>query len=366
MGMENKKFKVCLHGASRNYNYGDVLLMDIYKNWIEEFGGEVIMDMANDYYGAYLGVESRMPIAKAVGQADYVVFGGGGYFGEPRKTSLRWRARFVLEHMLPAIIARAKGKPYGFFGIGFGPLKNWFIRKVGMYVMNGAAIVSVRDEESKLYLKEYGYSKEIHVVPDSALSIGCSPSKYNIKQHLDAEKEVVAIHTPLDPGEDYKAIKPALLTLLKDFQKDNPETQFCFLVDHGLGKECYQYSFFEEIKSELGVDWFIKDYKDPFDTLSFLSSCTTVITTKLHVAITSYAIGVKPIGISKHPKTKRFFKQVGLSDFHFNLYDLLNVEKVVEIKEAVKNRENIIVNDDLLTGSAENSNLLKLLFKIKH
>src|SRR5690606_22675972 len=112
--MSEKRVIISLHGASRNYNYGDVLLMAIYKSWIEENGGEVIMDMANSYYGQYLGVESSIPIKKAVGKADFIVYGGGGYFGEPRKPSLRWRTKFVLHHMMPGIISRLRGKPYAF------------------------------------------------------------------------------------------------------------------------------------------------------------------------------------------------------------------------------------------------------------
>src|SRR5690606_30985838 len=181
--MNNNKFIVSLHGASRNHNYGDVLLMAIYKSWIEEAGGEVIMDMANSYYAKYLDIEPRVPIKHAVNKADFVVYGGGGYFGEPRNPSLRWRTKFVLHHMMPGILARMKGKPYGFFGIGFGPLNNWIIRKVGMYVIQGAKVVSVRDDESKKYLHKYGYKGTVHVNPDSALSIADSKSRYHFRNN---------------------------------------------------------------------------------------------------------------------------------------------------------------------------------------
>src|SRR5690606_34518622 len=116
-------------------------------------------------------VTPNISIVESVNSADFIVHGGGGYFGEPRLPSLRWRVKFVLQHMMPGILARLKGKPYGYFGIGFGPLNNWFIRKIGMYVINGSKVVSVRDNESEEYLLQYGFKGTINVVPDSALSI---------------------------------------------------------------------------------------------------------------------------------------------------------------------------------------------------
>ena len=365
MEKNKEKLVVNLHGASRNYNYGDVLLMAIYKSWIEEAGGEVIMDMANSYYGKYLQVEHSVPIKKAVKRADFIVYGGGGYFGEPRKSSLRWRVKFVLYHLKPGIFARLNGKTYGLFGIGFGPLNNWFVRKIAMYVVNGAKIVSVRDNESKSYLEQYGYKGTIHVNPDSALSIANTKSRYYVEREKDIKRKKIVFHTPLDRGEDYDRIRPTLLSFLKEISDNLPFADFCFLVDHGIDKNCYQYQFFNSLKDDLKVDWTIKQYSTPEDTLNFISTSDVVLTTKLHVAITSYALGVKPIGISKHPKTKRFFKQVRLSQNHFNLYDLLVEEKREKVLKLICDEGDISVDPEITEKAMNNKRLItELLNKI--
>src|SRR5690606_1980860 len=356
--MNNNKFIVSLHGASRNHNYGDVLLMAIYKSWIEEAGGEVIMDMANSYYGKYLNVEPRVSIKQAVNKAGFVIYGGGGYFGEPRNPSLRWRAKFVLHHMMPGILARMKGKPYGFFGSRFGPLNNSIIRKIGMYVINGAKVVSVRDNESRDYLLKYGYKKTIHVNPDSALSLADEGSRYHFKKEDKNAVKRIAFHLPLDPGKDFDKVRPHLVSFLKDLST-NKDYEYCFLVDHGLGQNCHQYKFFDSIRRELQLHWNIKEYSTPEDTLSFISSCDAILTTKLHIAITSYAVGVKPIGVSKHPKTKRFFRQVGLADSHFDLYDLLDISKRESIKEILFNGKEITTSNEIVERSLNNRLLLK-------
>lgn len=361
METSNRKYIVCLHGSSRNHNYGDVLLMAIYKSWIEEAGGEVIMDMANSYYGKYLNVEHSMSIKEAVKKADFIVYGGGGYFGEPRKSSLRWRAKFVLHHLMPGILARMKGKPYGLFGIGFGPLNNWFIRKIAMYVVNGAKIVSIRDDESRNYLEKYGYKGKIHVNPDSALSISDTQSRYYVKRQTNNERRRIALHIPLDRGEDYERVRPTLLSFLKEISSSLSGVDFHFLVDHSIGENSYQYKFFDSLKDDLKVDWPIKQYTVPEDTLDFISTCDVVLTTKLHVAITSYALGVKPIGISKHPKTKRFFKQVGLSTNHFDLYDILDEEKRKQVLGCINETEEISIDSSITEKAKNNKGLISEL-----
>src|SRR5690606_8591286 len=123
-----------------------------------------------------LNIQPNVSASKVVKTSVALVYGGGGYYGEPSKSSYIWYARFITNHMWPGILSRLLRRPYIVMGVGFGPLSNWLVRKVGMFVINGAKAVSVRDEESRAYLKRYGYKKKIHVVPDSALSLGINNS----------------------------------------------------------------------------------------------------------------------------------------------------------------------------------------------
>src|SRR5690606_1554026 len=131
--------------------------------------------------------------------------------------------------------------------------------------------------------------------------------------------------------------------------------------DHGLGEECYQYKFFELLRKELNLNWYIHKYTTPEDTLKFISTCRVVVTTKLHVAITSYALGVKPIGISKHPKTKRFFKQVGLSTNHFDLDDILDEEKRKQVLGCINETEEISIDSSITEKAKNNKGLISEL-----
>src|SRR5690606_25173644 len=220
--------------------------------------------------------------------------------------------------------------------------------------INGAKVISVRDEESKAYLVKYGFRGKISVNPDSALSLGDISSRFHFEKNNHRDKVKIALHLPLDKDKDYDAIKPHLIELLNDLKRSQSSVEFNFLVDHGLDRNNYQYKFFERISQEIGVSWFIKEYITPEDTLSFISNCDVVVTTKLHVAITSYALGVKPVGISKHPKTKRFFKQVGLEYSHFDLFDLVNEDKREAIKSIIFNDDKIVVSNNIIKQALNN------------
>jgi len=228
-------------------------------------------------------------------------------------------------------------------------------------VVNGAKIVSIRDDESRNYLKKYGYKGNIYVNPDSALSISDTQSRYYVKRQTNNERRRIALHIPLDKGEDYERVRPSLLSFLKEISSGLSGVDFHFLVDHSIGENSYQYKFFDSLKDDLKVEWPIKQYTVPEDTLEFISTCDIVLTTKLHVAITSYALGVKPIGISKHPKTKRFFKQVGLSTNHFDLYDILDKEKRKQVLGRINETEEISIDSSITEKAKNNKGLISEL-----
>jgi hypothetical protein len=67
--------------------------------------------------------------------------------------------------------------------------------------------------------------------------------------------------------------------------------------------------------------------EDHWQTAALIASCDGVLTTKLHVGITASAFGIPCFGYSFHPKTARFFRQVGREEFQAN-WDSASVDKI--------------------------------------
>lgn len=86
---------VVVHGSNRNENFGDILLMKLYKEWIEKEGSEVIMDRVGAYFSKYFQLP-QLGLFSVLFKANKLVFGGGGYFGEPSSVSLKWNLKFFM------------------------------------------------------------------------------------------------------------------------------------------------------------------------------------------------------------------------------------------------------------------------------
>jgi polysaccharide pyruvyl transferase WcaK-like protein len=69
-----------------------------------------------------------------------------------------------------------------------------------------------------------------------------------------------------------------------------------------------------EIKDVLGRQAQIINYNDHWILIAILSELDLVITTKLHVGITSIAVKTPVVSFPYHSKTQRLYEQLNLSD----------------------------------------------------
>ncbi|MEB3211046.1 MAG: hypothetical protein VKL39_06805, partial [Leptolyngbyaceae bacterium] len=63
-------------------------------------------------------------------------------------------------------------------------------------------------------------------------------------------------------------------------------------------------------------------FKGVWNTVALISQFSAVVTTKLHVAIVAYAMGVYAESCAVHPKVKRFFDQIRRSHQCTLIHDL--------------------------------------------
>ena len=100
--------KVSLHGAYFPNNYGDVLILAIQAKWIKEItGDEVVLPFATEVYREMIDV-SEMSGKAGLIESDNLVYGAGGYLGEPHTNKWRWGFNFIKNHSLPYKIAQKK------------------------------------------------------------------------------------------------------------------------------------------------------------------------------------------------------------------------------------------------------------------
>lgn len=300
--------RVIIHGSYFSLNFGDVLLWRSAAERVRLLlnGSEIYhCDMPVALRKFYLRDFPDLSLTRRVRGADVVVFCGGGYFMPPHRYRYIWELRNLMRHQLALRIAKSAGR-VGFFGVGLGEVAFPPFRRLLSKAIENADLLVLRDVESVEALRHYGKAQEsAHVTPDLAFV-----DVYNKAKTYNLPKEYVGIHA------DFKGMSQEKLALFLQscdgIMKLLP-LESRFLVD------CPSRSAFESISvvkqrfpslSKAVVSVFDGS---PDRFLEQISRCAVIVTTKLHVGICATAMGTPVVSIAKHPKTKRFYSQFGLS-----------------------------------------------------
>lgn len=293
------KIKVAVHGSYFARNYGDTLLVKIMCDFVASRVGK------ENVFLAGLGDkieqdEIGYPVVPAgeLGSITHLIYGGGGYLGERDSrffSNLRWSIRNYFRH-----VHNLRGYKHCkklVIGTGFGPVSNSLLRNQFKGILESAEEVLVRDIESLNFIQQYGIKpKAISTCVDLALSLESTvQDKAGIAIHVDnyTVEEISTIIGVLD-NLGHKQIK----VIFDNYFSDNAENRKKYEVAN-QGRVMLQFI----------------PYKRFDDTLTQVDINDFVITSKLHVGITTIALGGKVISIPSHQKTFRLFNQLKLQDF---------------------------------------------------
>ncbi|MCR6108133.1 polysaccharide pyruvyl transferase family protein [Salipaludibacillus agaradhaerens] len=320
---------IALHGAYENENFGDELLLAIQGKWINELiNKKVILPFAADYY------REQIPSSHLVGRdslmkSEKLVYGGGGYFGEPNHSKLKWGINFFRKgHHKPAKIVKAANKEYIIVGVGAGPISNLLTRREVVNICNGAKHVVIRDEESYDYLLRYGVDKhKMSVAADIVLSLREDdlPTKYleetNKLIKRGEGKTFFGIHIGVSPEDQHygKNITLAIDSLV-DYVNNHAHIIPVLIADKRHSK--VQEEAISYVTERLNKEAIVYRHYNIWATTSLLGVLDGVVTTKLHVGITAFSLGTKTFGIAAHQKTRRFYEQIGKENYFYELKDI--------------------------------------------
>ena len=324
--------KIVLHGAFDTTNFGDILLLCIYKNYIERHYPE--LEVYSDSVGSeaikYSGIK-KIALKQIVQNQVPVIFCGGGYLGEPSRRKLFWRVRAFIKHFLLLWSLHLNKGKYSLIGVGFGPIDNKILRKIAVRAINSAFTVVFRDVESKNYALLYGAKNPIKVTSDAVMALlphelRNFPHFFSSQLVYDSNsatssinKILIGIHIQM-PGKPNPDFKKGLFELLKKHKMGYPTCEFVLLTDSrnkDVSQDIIRYNL-----QEFSFDSF--QYSGPFELIQKIHQCHLIITTKLHVGIVASVFNKPVISIAMHPKIKRFYNQIGRKDFcvEYNLYSI--------------------------------------------
>jgi polysaccharide pyruvyl transferase WcaK-like protein len=296
---------ISLHGSYFQNNFGDILLMAIITNWLKEAGYSVNLPVSFESMRKLIGADT-------IGYSNYLqsealVFGGGGYFGEPNSRLTYWTYRNYLRHILPySNWIKKSRKPYMIMGVGVGPITSVFLRKKVISLFENAVIASVRDNESLDYLKKYGLKRQdVNVMPDIALTLNLQNQFISgLSNSLEGGKFKIAYHLSYPNGDK---ITDFFLDYFKERLERERDLELTLIVD-STSKNKLLDSVSEKVGSWDRVK--IERYSTPIQIMTLLNSMDQVITHKLHVGIVSLALNKPVLSFPLHQKTLRLYKQL--------------------------------------------------------
>lgn len=300
------KKSVAIHGAVYGRNFGDILIIEtIIRSLVGAGITEFSIPMGLKRFINYLNRNS-----KRIGTAKFpsvIIFGPGGYLGQPEYNVVRWNLRFMLYHGSIILMSYAMRIPIIIHGAGVGPATFYPVRMLIRLLFKRAVKIHVRDIESFNYVSEIYKNVDNKVLTfggDVALAL---TSIYGIKPKTsESNKGVIGIHMPVG---NRILFPDALADDIVRFVRENTDYQFRILHDgpgHAVHGKLRAILSFENVAEV--------DFVSPEDLLSRINECEVIVSTKLHVGICGYALGKKIISIYTHPKNVRFFQQIGRAD----------------------------------------------------
>jgi polysaccharide pyruvyl transferase WcaK-like protein len=309
--------RVALHGSYFDDNFGDLLLLKIFERWVRARGDEPVFPFvprrrrstfAREFPGRAAGLGRSAPCRA-------LVFAGGGFFAEPEKERRTWRRhwnlRFLKRHVLVAELCVLAAVPFA--------LSNAASRAAARRMFNRAAVIVVRNEESRSFIEDtLGVKRDIRVAPDPVLTIAREdiPPEFRAAAQGLLEKyrgaRFLGIHHPSDFLQDHPSA--ALVRRALGEELARPEAGGIVPVvfaDHGRGAAGPSERLAAEIRSATGRPCLAVPFEGLWQTLALVSELSAVVTSKLHVGIVSYAFGIPAESFATHSKTPRFYRQVG-------------------------------------------------------
>ncbi|MGB3352083.1 MAG: polysaccharide pyruvyl transferase family protein [Mycobacterium sp.] len=302
---------VRVHGAFEVENFGDILLMRIFADWVRQAGWEPLVVDPPPYVCRELRLRADVQV-----EPKAVLLVGGGYLGEPNRRLLgrwRWGHRLIKRHLPVLEQAKCDGVPYAVVGVGLGPITNLLARRKTRSLLAGAQLNVLRDRESADWATRYGMKVDA-VSADAAIAL--SSESLSVSAIAECERirdlaqgrKIVALQLDRDSsaGEDWRML-------------------FRCLTECLVGKDCYLLGISDQAGTEVSrmhqtaAETFLEKFPNSrfehyggVDSLmGRLYAADLIITSKLHVGIVASAFGRSVLSLPTHQKTVRFYRQLG-------------------------------------------------------
>ncbi len=367
-----KKRHILIHGATDYTNFGDILFGKLFYDECR-CGDQVEVDflqaprfVGNGGIGNFLrkeiGYTRKLSLLQCL-RSDALIMMSGGYLGDD-KSSFKLSVKRYLRYIIPARLMQLLRKPVYVIGCGGGPLLSPWLRKSTVRMLNKAALVYVRDDETKTYFLQNGVTNNIIVTTDTAQVIN---EKFlpelivNEEMRLVIENhKIIFLHAigsaTVDNEMARKIVRP-----LCAFLKEHPDYYVVMSYDV-YNKNDPSVSSLNSYK-QLPADRVISyEYYNSWQLAALINKCDLIITTKLHVGIIGATLNKSVVSFPMHrEKTQRYYKQIGESGRSIHISEV--TEEIVKKQLDMYFEKPIVLSDSIREQAKKNLAAIHMAIK---
>lgn len=337
--------RVQLHGSIETDNFGDLLLIKLYADYLHKKGHSIIIKGGCSQLYEMFDYEVLRK-----GKPDICIFCGGGYLCDG---SFHFSLHMIKTIFVKMAKCRINRIPYAIIGAGSKTFKNKLFIPFFRWCISGSRKIIVRNNETKDDLIKIGIKNEIVVTADTVFSIDSTRVNKTMIEKIDNtlskyNKKKILIHInhfALDNNQKINDGASVLEKSIVDFCNKNVNYDYIVTYDHPINEFIRQC---EDLMEKMPKDrTYLYRCENIEELLALINYCDIVITTKLHVGICAVSFGKKVISFPIHPKTKRLYKSIDencckMLDECENLESVNRfIEQTIEVKTNTENREKV-------------------------
>ncbi|WP_273070578.1 polysaccharide pyruvyl transferase family protein [Alteromonas australica] len=348
---------VLIVGKINHNNYGDILMVLFMAERIKANNGNVFLLGAFEFILPQLkayNIEAKIiGITEIDSSIDFSIFTGGGYFAHNLVNGKKWCANWLKESYFidAAKVMKNCNIPYYIYSVEVGPILNKQMREEVRVIFDEAKEVVCRNIGSVDYVKNILQFNKCEVGPDMVLS---ELSDFHNRHYKNYEslglnvscKDTLAIHVT-DKYNGTNFIKRMFRRNI--VRAVNSSENYKTVILFSDNEETTNLdSAFRYLEKNIEKTTITKRYSDVENLLALFNSFSSVITTKLHVGVSGFALNKSVLCFSDMPKTRRFYKENKfekcLSGFYFSI-DFLRYFKIKKfLNERKCQRVNVETN----------------------
>lgn len=304
--------RIALNGCYYNNNFGDLLLADLMTLHLKRRHGVAVTCVWPPHSSEILAEKGRGLLSCPRVQG--AIFGGGGYFVTNEG---KYQHRAKLRYSLPARIWHVLRIPYVIVGVGAGPrLEGKGAARV-RYVCAQSEAICVRDKESYDVLHQIGVdTQRVEITADLAMGMQRElipdTEWQNAQTLLNRGPGEVLLGIHLESASQDIVSAQRIADQVAKVARRHKDLRLIVMSDHMLRAS----DGIVDSLRKASARFTVVPRQNHWTTAALLGQLDSVLTTKLHVGIVAWALGVPPMCYAAHGKTARFYRQIGRPQFH--------------------------------------------------